>query len=39
MRDKKVLIAYFSWGGNTEYIARKIHNISDRDMFKIKIII
>ncbi len=36
MRDKKVLIAYFSWGGNTEYIARKIHNIIGGDMFKIE---
>lgn len=34
--DKKVLIAYFSWSGNTKSIAEKIHNITGGDMFRIE---
>lgn len=36
LMDKKILIAYFSWGGNTKYIAEKIHNITGGDMFRIE---
>lgn len=25
-KNKNVLIAYFSWSGNTQYIAEKIHS-------------
>lgn len=34
--DKKILIAYFSWGGNTKSIAEKIHSQVGGDMFKIE---
>ena len=34
--DKKILIAYFSWGGNTKSIAEKIHNTIGGDMFRIE---
>lgn len=34
--DKKVLVAYFSWGGNTKLIAEKIHNQVGGDMFRIE---
>ncbi len=34
--DKKVLIAYFSWGGNTKSIAEKIHAQAGGDMFSIE---
>lgn len=33
---KKVLIAYFSWGGNTKIIAEKIHAQVGGDMFRIE---
>ncbi|UKI41025.1 MAG: hypothetical protein L6V95_13155 [Candidatus Melainabacteria bacterium] len=33
---KKILIAYFSWSGNTQYIAEKIHNKVGGDMFRIE---
>ena len=36
LSDKKVLIAYFSWGGNTKSIAEKIHNTIGGDMFRIE---
>lgn len=36
LKDKKVLIAYFSWSGNTKYIAEKIHNQTGGDMFQIE---
>ena len=36
MNDKKILIAYFSWSGNTKYIAEKIHNKVGGDMFQIE---
>lgn len=36
MNDKKILIAYFSWSGNTKYIAEKIHNTTGGDMFQIE---
>lgn len=34
--DKKVLVSYFSWGGNTKLIAEKIHNQVGGDMFRIE---
>ncbi len=34
--DKKILIAYFSWSGNTKYIAEKIHSQVGGDMFRIE---
>lgn len=36
MNDKKILIAYFSWSGNTKSIAEKIHNTVGGDMFQIE---
>lgn len=36
MNNKKILIAYFSWSGNTKYIAEKIHNTTGGDMFQIE---
>ncbi len=33
---KKVLIAYFSWGGNTQSIAEKIHEKVGGDVFRIE---
>lgn len=36
MNNKKILIAYFSWSGNTKYIAEKIHNTIGGDMFQIE---
>lgn len=36
MNDKKTLIAYFSWGGNTKFIAEKIHEVTGGDMFQIE---
>lgn len=34
--DKKILIAYFSWGGNTKTIAEKIQDKVDSDIFRIE---
>ncbi len=34
--NKKTLITYFSWGGNTKYIAQKIQRKTDGDIFEIK---
>ena len=36
MNDKKILIAYFSWSGNTKSIAEKIHNTVGGDMCQIE---
>lgn len=36
LMDKKILIAYFSWGGNTRSIAQKIHAQTGGDIFEIK---
>lgn len=36
LMDKKVLIAYFSWSGNTKHIAEEIHNQVGGDMFRIE---
>lgn len=36
LAGKKVLIAYFSWSGNTESIAKRIQNQVGGDMFKIE---
>lgn len=33
--DKKILIAYFSWSGNTKVIAEKIHSQTGGDVFEI----
>ena len=33
---KKVLIAYFSWGGNTKHIAELINDNIDADVFRIE---
>jgi flavodoxin len=34
-RTEKILVAYFSWGGNTREIARQIHQKVGGDMFEI----
>lgn len=36
MSDKKVLVAYYSYSGNTKRIAEKIHAITGGDIFEIK---
>lgn len=36
LSDKKVLIAYFSWSGNTKYIAEKIKLKVGGDIFRIE---
>lgn len=36
MQDKKVLVAYFSWGGNTKSIAEKIHAKVGGDLLSIE---
>lgn len=36
MSDKKILVAYFSWSGNTKFIAEKIHAQVGGDMFRIE---
>ncbi|MBQ9257088.1 MAG: hypothetical protein IJ181_08215, partial [Acidaminococcaceae bacterium] len=33
---KKVLVAYFSWGGNTRTVAKLIHEKTGGDLFEIK---
>ncbi|MDR1199658.1 MAG: hypothetical protein LBK94_11735 [Prevotellaceae bacterium] len=33
--NKKILIAYFSWGGNTREIAKQIQKQTDGDLFEI----
>ncbi len=33
---KKILIAYFSWSGNTQLLAEQIHEIVDADIFAIQ---
>jgi len=35
-QPKKILIAYFSWGGNTRGIARQIHQKINGDLFEIE---
>ncbi len=37
--DKKILIAYFSWGGNTKSVAEKIQKSTGGDMFRIETLI
>ncbi len=34
--DKKVLVAYFSWSGNTKSVAEKIHERVGGDIFRIE---
>lgn len=36
LMGKKILIAYFSWGGNTKFIAEKIHAQVGGDIFRIE---
>lgn len=36
MQDKNILVAYFSWGGNTKSIAEKIHTRVGGDIFSIE---
>ena len=36
LTDKKILVAYFSWGGNTKLIAEKIHTQVGGDIFRIE---
>lgn len=36
MQDKKVLVTYYSWGGNTKSIAQKIQSITGGDIFEIE---
>lgn len=36
MDNKKILISYFSWSGNTKSIAEKIHSNIGGDMFRIE---
>ncbi len=35
-KNKRILIAYFSWGGNTKSIAEKIHAQVGGDLFQIE---
>ena len=34
--DKKILVTYFSWGGNTKFIAEKIQSKTGADIFRIE---
>lgn len=34
--NKKILVAYFSWGGNTKFIAEKIQKEIGADIFRIE---
>ena len=36
LMNKKILVAYFSWSGNTKSIAEKIHNKVGGDIFSIE---
>ena len=36
MGDKKILIAYYSYNGNTRAVAEKIQNLTNGDLFEIK---
>ena len=36
MPERKVLIAYYSYSGNTKYIAEKIQKMTRGDLFEIK---
>ena len=36
MKDKKVLIAYYSYSGNTKSVAKKIQSLTGADLFEIK---
>lgn len=36
LTDKKILVAYFSWSGNTKSIAEKIHSQIGGDIFRIE---
>ena len=32
---KKILVAYFSWGGNTQHVAEHIASLTDGTLFRI----
>jgi flavodoxin len=34
--DKKMLIIYYSWGGNTRYMAEQIQSLTGADIFELK---
>lgn len=34
--SRKILVAYFSWGGNTQYLAENIANQTGADLFRIE---
>lgn len=34
--NRKILITYFSWGGNTQYLAEEIANMTDGTLFRIE---
>lgn len=34
--EKKILIAYFSWGGNTQHVAEHIATLTDGTLFRIE---
>lgn len=36
-RAKNVLVAYFSWSGNTRVVAEQIRELTGGDLFEIKI--
>lgn len=36
MKDKKVLIAYYSYSGNTKSVAKKIQSLTGADLFEIQ---
>jgi len=36
MKENKILVAYFSWSGNTREIANRIHKMVGGNMFEIK---
>ena len=36
IKDDKVLVAYFSWSGNTRQVANKIHQFAGGDIFEIQ---
>jgi flavodoxin len=37
-RTPRILVAYFSWGGNTRGIARQIHQRTGGDLFEIELV-
>lgn len=37
--NKKVLVVYFSWSGNTKLVAEKIHEITGGDVFMLETVV